>query len=331
MTSEEDRCWELAWNDPTVRLLKRFHYHNIECLSELAGDKFYDMIRPMVLPSSMSASHIARETLGLQGNDLETNARLVTFGNDYFAYATTRLVSYERAFVKRVDRCILQDGPPEACFHCRSGGVMECSSTNPEHQMVMTATMPDGFRVCEYYITDRKHAISGPKDYGKKMRDLPPNPVPPEQRVRFTREVLSWYMSFVMQAIIDNFGIDEYQNRMRHRLLYEGMRYAVIDAGKEGNASDLEKIVLGAMKVMGMSFKTRTEGGSSFITVSSCPFSCFPPYFCQMIETFFSGVCRWEGKDREIVQLLRITEGGSQTCQYVLRLKAYESVRWSDK
>lgn len=332
MEGKNEYCWEAAWNDPTVRLLKHIFYHSVECLKELSQDRFDLLLRPIFLPAVISASHLARKSLQLEGDDLVTNARLVSFCHEYLSYGRSGLQLHERVAVKRTDRCLMQDGPPEACIHCRLGATMECTSINLQHEVVLKGCMTTGFRRCEYYIKNVDQEINEQKGYGNKIMDLPSNPIGIEQRLQLSREVLTWYISFVSEAIADNFGIDELLNRMRYRMYVEGMRYYSrnVNTTEKIDGDRLLKAIGNLTSTLEMKAENIKVEGLDVTIINSCPFSGFPPYLCQMIEFFFMGVCSQHGQGKEFVQLERMTEGRSQ-CRYVLREVSPEEMTWSDR
>jgi hypothetical protein len=327
----DDAYWEAAWKDPTIYLLKRIYFHAVECLKEVGQDRFEILLKPIVLPSSMSASILARNALKLEGDDLVTNARLVSFGHDYLSYGTIDLQLFEKAVVKRTDRCLLQDGPPEACFHCRLAGPLECSSTNPQHEMIVRSCMTEGFRICEWYIKKVDQTIHDQKDLGKKLMNLPTLPLSKDQRLQLSREILAYYIHFTLMAIVENFGIDELLNRMRHRMYMEGMRYYykntnIMDSKTEDR---LQLVLMNLINTLDLKADLNHKGETKEIVIESCPFSSFPAYYCQIIEFFYKGLCLQDGRSREFVQLDRMTECKS-CCRYLLRDISPEELKWSD-
>lgn len=326
-----DECWDLVCKDTTICLLKRFYYHSVECLKELGGDQYYDLLRPLLAYGTIAAAHVARNALQLEGNDVVSNARLVSFGHDYFTFGNQLPELYEKAVVKRTDRCVVQDGPAGACFHCRSAGVSLCNYINADHQMIVYASIPEGFRMCEYYIKEVGQKINGPRDYGKKIRDLAPNPLNAEQRIQLAREMLTWYTSFNLMAIEDNFGSEECQNRMRHRMWYEGIRFRSMRSKETlGGDVDISALIIEAQKILSMRTEVMSQGDTIEFNITSCPFSSQQNIFCTIIEMFFEGLCKGCEEGKELVQLERLTDG-APACRYILRPISKETMKWSDK
>jgi hypothetical protein len=321
--------WQAASNDPTIYLLKRIYYHSVECLRELSGDKFYLLMKPIVLPASISASFIARKVLQLEGDDLAVNAQLVSFGHDYLSYGDQELQLYEKAVVKRTGHCLIQDGPPEACLHCRLAGSLECSSTNPQHEMIVKSCMTEGFRCCEWYMKIADKNIEQ-NDYGRKIRDFPANPLGVEQRLQLSREILTWYISFTTMAITDNFGSNELLDQMRYRMYSEGMRFyrRKEKSTVDGSGDKLQQAILDLFHTLATNPKKISEA-SELMVIDSCPFSGYPPYICQLIELFVKGMSLLDGQGKELIGLERMTEGRSQ-CRYVLRDMSSNDIKWSD-
>ena len=329
-TTEGTILWERVWNDPTVNFLKRILYHSSESLEELSKDDFDILIRPTFRTSTIAAAHLARKFLQLEGDDLVTNARLVSFGHDYFVFSPKGLAQYDKVIVKRAERCLLQDGPPEVCFHCRVGGVLECSSTNPDHIMVVTSSMTDGFRNCEYIIKNVEQVINGPKDYGRKLRDLPPNPASDETRLQLAQEALTYYTNFVLMAYASNYGEAVLYERMRYRMYIEGMKDFLRTKGSSGETDQdpLHRITK-ILDFLTIRWDVDEEEEGKNIRIGSCPFSSFPPHICHMLEYYFKGICMGDGNDMEFLQVERATEGG-EGCRYIFRKIPPDQRKWFD-